>query len=360
MSAKNLTSQELRKLSHAATDLYKATTQHAFGNQVHALITSACTVEHAVYGEANLRTNSNITLYSHPVIERLAKKFEPTYLRYLDTYPQVWSEILSTRHQGKVRIITDIVSPSWIKSVGYIEEYAKPTFSEYQLAYYLKNSERLAIITCNRNGRAFSEKEKAVVEFLAPHLQSAYENTLAFEASAERAARAAAMQQVIPQEIIWLDDDFAVVEISPRIPPLLKEFFDHVLRFNQLPRKLIDWLRAPKASDPPGALRPLVVRRADASLKIRVYPQRLPGLHLLTFHRQSLVLTLEDLKPLGLSRRESEVLLWLAQGKTNAEISRILSINRRTVDWHVQSILSKLGVENRMSAALLVADLLQG
>ena len=195
-----------------------------------------------------------------------------------------------------------------------------------------------------------------MLHFLAPHLQSAYENTLAFEARADHAARAEAMQQVIAQEIIWLDQDLAVMEMTPRIPQLIKEFFDQNMRFKQLPRKLIDWLRAARASEP---LRPLIIRRADASLKIRFYPERLPGLNLLTFHRQRITATLEDLKPLGLTRRESEVLLWLAQGKTNAEISRILYINRRTADWHVQSILSKLGVENRTSATLLVADLLQ-
>jgi len=359
MSIKALTSKELRTLSHAAADLYKATTQHAFGNKVHTLVKSFCAAEHAAYGYFDEKKGAYAEIFSNPDVERMTKWAVPIYNYYVKAYPEIWSGILSPRHQGRVLRVRDIVQLPLAKSIGYIEEYAKPTFCEYQMAYYLRGR-NLAILTCNRNGREFSDKEMAVVEFLAPHLQAAYDNTLALETRIELEARAAATQQVIPQEMIWLDDDFAVVEISTRIPPLLKEFFDHVLRFNQLPRKLLDWLRAPKASDPPGALRPLIIRRGSASLKLRFYPEKLPGLNLLTFHRQSLVLTLEDLKPLGLSRRESEVLLWLAQGKTNSEISRILSINRRTVDWHVQSILSKLGVENRMAAALLVADLLQG
>ena len=53
----------------------------------------------------------------------------------------------------------------------------------------------------------------------------------------------------------------------------------------------------------------------------------------------------------GLTKRESEVLYWLAQGKTNKEIAEILGIGARTVNKHLEQIFSKLGVENRTSAA---------
>jgi DNA-binding CsgD family transcriptional regulator len=68
---------------------------------------------------------------------------------------------------------------------------------------------------------------------------------------------------------------------------------------------------------------------------------------------------LEDLRPLGLTTRESEVLLWVAQGKANHEIASILGGSRRTIDKHVQNLLLKLKLENRASAVLLVADLMQ-
>jgi len=359
MSAVMLTSKELRKISHAAADLYRATDRRAFGDQIHTLIKSICAVDFAAYGDLDLQSGLRTNLYSHPDCERMAKKTAPTMLYYLKTYPEITSLTLNPRNQGKVLRMSEVTPLSLVKPTGYIEEWAKPTFSEHQISYFIRSSGRFAFIAGNRNGREFSDKEKAIVEFLAPHLQSAYENCLAFEARAELAARAAAVQQVLPQEMIWLNLDLAVLEITPRIPHLMRDFFDHEMRFKQLPKKLLDWLRA-KASPAAEPNRPLIVRRSDTSLSIRFYPQQLPGLNLLTFHRQQITPTLEDIKPLGLSRRESEVLLWIAQGKTNAEISRILYINRRTVDWHVQSILSKLGVENRMSAALLVADLLHG
>ncbi len=56
---------------------------------------------------------------------------------------------------------------------------------------------------------------------------------------------------------------------------------------------------------------------------------------------------------LNLTTRESEVLYWLAQGKTNKDISQILDMGVRTVNKHLEQIFPKLGVENRTSAAAI-------
>jgi DNA-binding CsgD family transcriptional regulator len=53
-----------------------------------------------------------------------------------------------------------------------------------------------------------------------------------------------------------------------------------------------------------------------------------------------------------LTPRELEIADWIAQGKTNAEIAEILGPSRRTIEKHVEHILVKLGVENRLSIAL--------
>jgi prepilin-type N-terminal cleavage/methylation domain-containing protein len=56
---------------------------------------------------------------------------------------------------------------------------------------------------------------------------------------------------------------------------------------------------------------------------------------------------------LGLTRRETEVLTWITQGKTNYEIGVLLNISTRTICKHVQRVLNKLNVENRTAAAAI-------
>jgi DNA-binding CsgD family transcriptional regulator/tetratricopeptide (TPR) repeat protein len=55
--------------------------------------------------------------------------------------------------------------------------------------------------------------------------------------------------------------------------------------------------------------------------------------------------------PLGLTRRECEVLELLGVGRTNAQISDQLFISQRTVEHHVSAVLMKLGVSSRAGAA---------
>ncbi|QND47989.1 response regulator transcription factor [Rhizobium lusitanum] len=60
----------------------------------------------------------------------------------------------------------------------------------------------------------------------------------------------------------------------------------------------------------------------------------------------------------SLTQRESEVLLWIAKGKSNRDIGEILGLSARTVNKHLEQIYVKLGVENRASAAVKAAHVL--
>jgi DNA-binding NarL/FixJ family response regulator len=56
-------------------------------------------------------------------------------------------------------------------------------------------------------------------------------------------------------------------------------------------------------------------------------------------------------RPFGLTRRESEALDLVAQGRSNAEIARELGITEQTVKGHLWRLYRKLGVANRADAA---------
>lgn len=66
----------------------------------------------------------------------------------------------------------------------------------------------------------------------------------------------------------------------------------------------------------------------------------------------------QPLESLGLTPREAEVLLWIAQGKSNPDIAIILGAAEGTVRKHVEHILEKLAVENRGAAAMHALEVL--
>ena len=61
----------------------------------------------------------------------------------------------------------------------------------------------------------------------------------------------------------------------------------------------------------------------------------------------------------SITKRESEVYLWLAKGKTNREIAQILEMSPRTVNKHLEQLFKKIDVDNRTTAASKAIQYLQ-
>ncbi len=68
----------------------------------------------------------------------------------------------------------------------------------------------------------------------------------------------------------------------------------------------------------------------------------------------------EPLLALGLTPREAEVLLWIAQGKSNPEIAVILGMSAPTAKKHAANIFEKLGCETRAAAIVQALERLTG
>jgi DNA-binding NarL/FixJ family response regulator len=66
----------------------------------------------------------------------------------------------------------------------------------------------------------------------------------------------------------------------------------------------------------------------------------------------------EPLLKLELTPRAAEVLLWVAQGKTNGDIAAILGISESTTKKHLLEIFQKLNVETRSAATLRALEVL--
>lgn len=65
-------------------------------------------------------------------------------------------------------------------------------------------------------------------------------------------------------------------------------------------------------------------------------------------------------KAFALTDRETDVLLWIAAGKSNRDIADILGLSHRTVNKYLDQIYLKISVENRASAAAKAVRALSG
>jgi DNA-binding NarL/FixJ family response regulator len=57
----------------------------------------------------------------------------------------------------------------------------------------------------------------------------------------------------------------------------------------------------------------------------------------------------------SLTPRETELLSWIAKGKTNRDVGEILGMSPRTVNKHLEHVFEKLGVETRAAAAAMAS-----
>jgi DNA-binding CsgD family transcriptional regulator len=135
----------------------------------------------------------------------------------------------------------------------------------------------------------------------------------------------------------------------------LKQFFGGHARTRLLPDKVCRWL-AKKGG--PKALKALAAKRGNVRLYLKqqnLYTPHLIGLllELITNNGKGWPREHNSLTP-----REREVLLWLTQGKSNAEIGLILGITTATVGKHLERIYPKLGVENRTAAVSFATELI--
>lgn len=60
-------------------------------------------------------------------------------------------------------------------------------------------------------------------------------------------------------------------------------------------------------------------------------------------------------REISLTPREIEVLRWSADGKTSSEVGEIMNISERTVNFHVNNSLEKLGATNKTAGVIKAA-----
>jgi DNA-binding CsgD family transcriptional regulator len=177
-------------------------------------------------------------------------------------------------------------------------------------------------------GKDFTERDRLVLDQLQPHLARLWR---AARARRLLSASLAALDRASSRDahgVVLFGRAGQIEFASAPARRLLSEFFPD-WREGRLPAALDDWLES-------GAKRPHMRKRGARRLAI----ERSDGALLLEERTDDVLLT----------AREREVLAWVARGKTNAEVARLLWLAPSTVRKHLENVYAKLGVNTRTAA----------
>jgi DNA-binding CsgD family transcriptional regulator len=233
--------------------------------------------------------------------------------------------------------VSDFLTPAQFRRSRIYDQWFRPYEIEYELSVPIPSPlwHTKTFLFDRANGRDFSERDRLVLDLLQPHVGSIWR-----AAKTRRVLRAALADLEQASEgdsrgIVLLGVAGDVEFASPAARRLLGDFFP-AESGSRLPRQIARWLD--------GASAPLVRRRGDVELIV----ERSDGKLLLHERRVEADLT----------KREREILAWVARGKTNPEIAELLWVAPGTVRKHLENVYAKLGVNTRTAAVTRFLGLL--
>lgn len=146
--------------------------------------------------------------------------------------------------------------------------------------------------------------------------------------------------------VLMVDARRRIAWQSPQAQRWLVEFFGGA------PAALMDWLQADAAAPGEG---PRIEAGSRMLAARRLGTVGLGEVMWLLSVRPAGDAAASRLSSAALTPRETEVLSWIAKGKTNRDVAEILGMSPRTVNKHLEHVFEKLGVETRAAAAALAS-----
>jgi len=257
---------------------------------------------------------------------------------------------MNTNPETDAITISDLVSERSWKDYGVYRDVYHPLGLERIMAVTPSMTPQMIGVALFRDGGDFSDRDRTMLTMLRPHLAATYRSAAALS---DLAGRLALLEQGLAAEglgAVFLDAAGRVAAMSDHARTLLAAYFGESR--DALPEAVRLWLdraglpaSAAQTMPDPAAL---VVRRGGAAVVLRLVFRG--ANRLITLRERKILPAPEDLRALGLSRRESEMLALVAAGHTDSGIARLLSISPRTVSHTLARLYRKLGVENRAGA----------
>jgi len=261
--------------------------------------------------------------------------------------------------RAEVCAFSDFVTQSQLHRIPLYNEYYRYVEVEHQVVIPLSlgaGQTRETGFALSRRRPDFSPRDRHVLEVLQPHLIRAHANARVVERLGVRQTCVEGVLSLSGQAIIVVSDEGKMLFATGRSREMLAIYFDAAAaRSDRLPDSLARWMRRQQsalrdASEIERPRGPLVVAREGKRLTVTLTESE--ERRLLLFEEREDEIDPSAFEALGLTRRQNEVLAWVAQGKTNEAIAKLIGARPATVAKHLERIYRRLGVETRTAAAI--------
>jgi DNA-binding CsgD family transcriptional regulator len=346
-----LTERDLRKLADSLGELYQACPLDAFAERALAVLPAIVGCDTCSYNEVNPGR--------HRVVAQTAPdgfaspSMVEAFQEHMGQHPLI-GHYRATR-DGRALKISDFLGLREFRQLPLYQDFYRLAGVDRQLAVAVPGRPGVVIgLAVSRAGRDFSERDRAALGFLRPHLIRAHANAAALTA-AGLDVRTLGQAAGGCDGMAVIAADGRLSYLSDRARDLLSSYLEPAEPGGFLPGRLRQWRTAALARAHPACPAPAVV----ASRQVRRGASRLTLTLISADAHGSVLLALaehparpgEGAEGLGLTQRETEVIRLAAEGRTNREIAGMLGISPLTVRKHLEHAYPKLGVGNRTAAA---------
>ncbi len=285
-------------------------------------------------------------------------RFDPeAFDRLLGSHPLVRHH-LRHPHSRAIRLSDCIADTDFRRSELFGVYYAPLGLDRVLLLPLAWEPGRLSGIVLNRAGRDFSDDELGLLEALRPQVVALYRQAVANACSECATSLLHGIAGDGRIAAITLDRDFGIVDASG---PALAWLAEIARRHSSprlgpvLPAPVLQWLRAQvseaAACGEERRSASLVDESGGARLVLHCLPRSCPSGCTVLIERDGSG-SRAIAPPPRLTPRQTEILGWIAAGKTDECIAQLLGVSRRTVGKHLQNMYRRLGVENRTGAVM--------
>jgi DNA-binding CsgD family transcriptional regulator len=358
-----LTVRTVRRLLDAIAQIYVPRDSDGFASHVMLVGRQTVAASLAVYDEIDVRRRRHRWISDPPQVDlRAAADAHASFFR---EHPFV----VQLRRTGDVPPLrlSDFLTRRQYHETGFYREAYRAFGIEYQIGFTLSSQSGASSVglAFNRTECDFSDEERFVFELLRPHLLQAYRNAELITQLAGAASHVTPVAGSPRPAVVMVAPGWRLVCCPPRVRRWLADYYGaRKAAGDTVPDALRRWLtahRLPATRDDrlPPPRGSLVAERDGRRLTIRIVGDTGSG-QLLAVDEQPAQPTAGSLCRLGLTPRQDEILLWVARGKTNAEIGAILGLSSRTVHKHTEHIFVRLGVETRTAAAARAWETMTG